>query len=775
MNKSLHAVTLASLAAWALLLGTGCPPKGPTTSDGTPGCDPAATRVGLDCNDPEVRSALTLLRSMSVEEKVQQMSGPVYNPNNMFDQGSNARLGIPGYLFMDGPRGVRWYNSTYGTTVYPVAAARAATWNPELERRIGKAMADEMRYLGRHILLAPTINQVSHPRWGRAQESYGEDSFLLGTFGASFITGAQYDPGVADPLDPDQVVQANYRVQACAKHLAANNIEDTRIYVNAVLDERTMREVYLPHFKKAVDAGVSCTMASYNRVNGSYSGESTALVRDILKTGWGYKGWVVSDWFAKGNTLTSPPAGLDIEMPFSEGSCPSIFDCTYFYGTRLVQAIGAGQVDVKLVDEAVLRILYAKVHFGVIAHPVGWTPWLTKSDATQALALKAAEQGIVLLKNGPTAALGDDVLPLSRAATSKIAVVGKFSNSENMGDKGSSDAKVVDGELVITPWEGVMAAMGATNTSKSTCGAAAKCALTFEDVAGNEAAIQASDVVVVVAAYFYADLARSPSGEEGEWKDRVSMALPQRDLTNIASAVALKASNPAMKVIVVLKSGGAVIVNPWEGQVDGIVMAWYAGMKEGTALGEILFGDVNPSGKLIQSFPVAEADLPPFSNVTTGDVDYGYYHGYRWLERQGTAPKYPFGYGQSYTTFAYSNLQVTTPAIPDTGVVNVTVDVENTGPVTGSEVVQLYVGFGNTALSDTWGRPQKELKAFARAEDIAPGATRTVSLQVKASDLAYWNVTTRQMTVEKMAYPIYVGPSSSSTDPNMQTGTFTIQ
>ncbi len=773
MSKPLNAVTTAALVAGAVLLGTGCPPKGPTNAAAS-SCDPAAAKIGLDCKDASVAAAIGLLRSMSLEEKVQQMSGPLYNPNNMFDQGSNTRLGIPGLLFMDGPRGVRWYNSTYGTTVYPVAAARAAGWDPELERRIGKGMAQEMRDLGRHVLLAPTINQVMHPRWGRAQESYGEDTYLLGAMGASFIQGAQYDPKVADPLDPGQAVEDTYRVQACAKHLAANNIEDTRIYVNAVLDERTLREVYLPHFKKAVDAGVSCVMASYNRVNGSYSGESTALVRDILKTGWGYQGWVVSDWFAQGKTLSSPVAGLDIEMPFSEGTCPSIFDCTYFYGTRLVQAVNAGQVDVRLVDEAVLRILYAKERMGLLAHAPAWTPWLTKSDATQALALRSAEEGIVLLKNGPTAALADDVLPLSRTATNKIAVVGKFANSENMGDKGSSDAKVVDGSLVITPWEGLSAALPATNTSRTDCGGAAKCALTFETVAGNEAAIQDSDVVVVVAAYFYADLARSPSGEEGEWKDRVSMSLPQRDLDNIAQAVALKAAHPAMKVVVVMKSGGAIVVNPWEGGVDAILMAWYAGMKEGTALGEILFGDVNPSGKVVQSFPVAESDLPPFDNTTTGDVDYGYYHGYRWLERQGIAPKYPFGYGQSYTTFAYSNLQVANPALTAAGTLDVTVDVQNTGPVTGSEVVQLYVGFASTAVADAWGRPRKQLEAFARAADLAPGEKRTVSLHVKAADLAYWSVAAQQMTVEKMAYQLYVGPSSSSTDPNMKTGTFTI-
>lgn len=784
MRKTLPAARGALLAG-ALLLGTvGCPPKGPANQSAS-SCDPAADKVGLDCDDPEVQSALTLLRSMSVEEKVQQMSGPTFNPNNMFDQMANARLGIPGFKYMDGPRGVRWYNARYGTTVYPVAAARAASWDLELERRIGKGMAREMRHLGRHVLLAPTINQVSHPRWGRAQESYGEDSFLLGAMGSAFITGAQHDPTVADPLDPDQPIESTYRVQACAKHFAANNIEDTRVYVSALVDERTLREVYLPHFRKAAEAGVSCVMASYNRVNGSYSGESTALVRDVLKTGWGYKGWVVSDWFAKGKTLTSPVAGLDVEMPFSEGVCPSIFDCTYFYGTRLVQALASGQVDIKLVDEAVLRILYAKVHFGVIAHaPVADdapppTPWLTLSEETQALALQAAREGIVLLKNGPTAALGDDVLPLSRASTSKVAVVGMFANTENTGDWGSSNAKVGDPSLVITPWEGLSEALGAPNhldpVNATGCVAGSKCAVTFTSVAGNEAAIQDADVVVVVGAYYYADLARTPSGEEGEWKDRVSLSLPPRDLANITNAVALKTANPALRVVVVLKSGGAVVVDPWLGGADAVVMAWYAGMKEGTALGEILFGDVNPSGKLVQSFPAAEADLPAFDNVTTGDVAYGYYHGYRWLERQGTAPRYPFGHGQSYTTFAYSNLLVANPQLTETGTLNVTVDVQNTGPVAGSEVVQLYVGFGNTAVADTWARPAKELKAFARVADLAPGATRTVSLQVKASDLAYWNAASGRMTVEKMTYPLFVGPSSSSTDPNMKTGTFTIQ
>lgn len=787
MKATLRSIWPLPAAALALALGA-CPPGDEflgedtltpptdttTTTDGTTtdtatevdvvdDCDPLARRANL-CGSPSVAAALSFVRTMSLEEKVQQMSGPAYNPNNMFDQESNERMDIPGYLYMDGPRGVRWYNSDYGTTVFPVSMARAASWNPELERRIGRAMAKEMRYVGRHILLAPTINQVSHPRWGRAQESYGEDTLLLGEMGAAFVTGAQHDPNVVDPTDPDTPAEATYRVQACAKHFAANNIEDTRIHVNAVVDERTLREVYLPHFEAAVKAGVACVMASYNRVNGSYSGYSRALLRDILKEEWGYGGWVVSDWFAKGNTLSSPEAGLDIEMPFSSGPFPDIFESAYFYGAALVTAVQNDLVDEDDVDEAALRIVHSKIAFGVTTHDVGWTPWLTKSDPAQALALDAARQGMVLLKNGPARALDDDVLPLDVATLDKIAVVGKFANSENMGDKGSSDAKVVDGELVITPFEGIRDALDLEG----------KTTVTYEAIAGREADVGAADVVVVIAAYYYADLARSSSGEEGEWKDRTSMRLPQRDLDNIAAAVALKSGNPDLKVVVVMKSGGAIDVSSWIDGVDAVVMAWFGGMKEGTALAEILFGQVNPSGRLPQSFPMAEADLPAFDNTSVGDVAYGYYHGYRWLDRQGKAARWPFGFGLSYTTFAYDNLVVADDTIAPDGTLSVTVDVTNTGPVTGSDVAQLYVGYSRTAVDDAWGRPVKQLAAFARVDDLAPDEKRTVTLTVPARRLAYWDPDADAWRVEAMEHELFVGPSAAADDPNVLEDTFTV-
>lgn len=759
---------MSALRLSCCLLALAC--AGCSSCDGTPSgdggvpCDPLIVRAHLDCESPDVLAAQQLMRSMSLDEKVQQMSGPPYNPNNMFDQEDNERLDVPGFLYLDGPRGARWYNSDYGTTVFPVAAARASTWDLALERKVGRVMARELRSLGRHVLLAPTLNQVTHPRWGRAQESYGEDSFLLGEMGAAFVEGVQHDPSVADPSSPEQLPEDDYRVQACVKHFAANNIEDTRIYVNAVLDERTLREVYLPHFKRAVGAGASCVMTSYNRVNGSYNGYSKDLVRDILKDEWGFPGFVITDWFAKGQTLTSPVAGLDVEMPFSSGTFPSQFDSAYFYGNALSTAVKNGQVKESLIDEAVLRILYAKLHHGLLKHPVGWRPWLTKSDEAQALALQVAREGLVLLKNGPTNDLADDVLPLDRHAVTRVSVVGKFANSENMGDKGSSDAKVVDGSLVVTPFEGIAAVFEGDAATVNT----------FPEVAGHEAAIGSADLVVVVGAYFYADLARSSSGEEGEWKDRESLRLPQRDLDNIAAAVALKGTHPGLEVVVVLKSGGAVLVNDWVDGVDAVVMAWYDGMKEGTALAELLFGDLNPSGKLCQSVPRRESDLPPFLNAVTGDVAYDYFHGYRWLEKHGLAPQYPFGFGLSFTRFEYSNLRLENRSIAADGTLQVSVDVKNAGPRAGDEVVQLYVGFGSTAVADGWGRPVKQLAAFTRLS-LAPGETKTATLFVKAADLAYWDVSNHQWAVERMTYELFVGPSSDSNDLQMRTTTFDVQ
>jgi beta-glucosidase len=752
----------------------------------------ALERSNLDPASPEVQQALALVGQMSIEEKVQQMSGPAFNLNNQYTQDDNVRLGIPGWRHIDGPRGVRWYNTDVGTTVYPVSECRAATWDRELERFVGKAMADESRMLGRHLLYVPYVNQVMHPRGGRSQEGYGEDTFLIGEMGLAAVKGVQYDPAVADPTDPDQVIDATaYIVQSTAKHIAANNIENQRTYVNAVLDERTLREVYLPHFKKLVDGGVSVILEAYNRVNGEYSCYSKHLMRDILKDEWKFKGWVLSDFFANGDTNASPPAGLDTEMPFSSGPIPSLFSKTYFYGPNLVTAVNSGLVDVSYIDESALRHVYAKIHFGAMtkwqhtttepwtAIGANWQPRHTKSEHNQLLALRAAREGMVLLRNGASRALSDDALPLDRSTITRIGLAGKFAAGELTGDRASSDAKVMDSELVITPLEGLNTGLPGDNdvsVSKTSCVGATKCVFAYETIdAASQAAFAAADAIVVIAAYYPSDLGRAVAGEEGEWKDRVSMDLPQRDLDNIAAAVAMKASKPGLKVIVVMKSGGVPVVHSWVGGVDAVIQSWYAGMREGQALSEIIFGEVNPSGKLTQSIPQLESDLPPFNADTVGDVNYDYYHGYRWLDKHGKTPEYAFGFGQSYTTFEYSNLQVQTPTVSETGTVQLTVDVKNTGSRAGSEIVEAYVGFDNTAVNDTWGRPKKQLFGFARAADIAPNETRHVAISIDVKELGYWDAGSSTTKVEKMVHQLYVGPSSDLSDPQMKSSTFTVQ
>lgn len=758
MRRKNHTKPLASvfcvLTGIAAVIG-GCTSSLPGnggdggTGGSNGGCDnPLFEKTNL-CDSPYAEEAEQLLQQMSLEEKVQQMSGRDFDPTNYFNQDDNERLGIPGFLYMDGPRGVRWYNNEYGTTVFPVSEARASSWDLDLEQRIGTACAEEMRYLGRHLFLAPTINQVTHPRWGRAQESYGEDSFLLGEMGAALVRGVQHDPD-----------EGTYRVLACVKHYAANNVEDPRIYVNAVLDDRTLREVYIPHFKKSVDAGAACVMASYNQVNGDYACYNSELLRDILKEEWKFTGFAISDWFAKGETNRSPLAGLDIEMPFSSGLFPEIFDSEYFYGPQLVSAVTQGTVNDDFVDEAAFRILHAKAAFGILDNEPIFEPLRTKSIENQTLALEAAREGMTLLKNGPQRGLDDDVLPLNAGSISKVGVVGFYADLLNTGDHGSSDAKVQDDELVITPYEGIR-----DHFSGET--------VTYQDVAGNESNLEDANVIVVVTAYWPADLQRTPQGEEGEWKDREGMALVGRDLTNISNALALRNDNPGMRVVVVAKSGGS-IVGDWIDDVDALIMAWFGGMREGQALAEILFGDVNPSAKVVQSFPFEESDLPPYDTSNTGDMPYDYYHGYRLLDKEGVTPRYHFGFGLSYTTYAYSNLTVTESTIASNGTLEVKVDVQNTGPATGTEVVQLYVGFDNTAVSDQWGRPVKELRAFARLEDIGSGETRTATLTVDAADLAYWNTSSNAWEVESMEYQLYVGPSSDVADPNMQTGSFTV-
>ncbi len=636
----------------------------------------------------------TLLAHMTLAEKVEQMHGA--SLTGVAHTAPNVSRGIPGLVMVDGPRGV---GVTLGrATAFPVGAARGATWDPALEERVGEAIGTEARAKGVDMILAPTINLLRHPRWGRAQETYGEDTVHVGRMAVGFIRGAQR------------------HVIASAKHFAGNTIEATRFSVNVSVDERTLREVYLPHFRMAVQQGhTGSVMSAYNKVNGQYCGENVHLLHDVLKEDWGFKGFVESDWvFGTRSTAPAANAGLDIEMP-----APIRY-------LKLADAVMAGQVSIATINAAVRRILRAQFCFRLDTDPPVPDPSQVETPAHQELARQVAREAIVLLKNDGGA------LPLERAQVGSIVVVGELAATANLGDLGSS---TVVPSASIAPLDGIRAAAGTVPVTYLPGPTLS---------ADDQATIGAAGVAVVVVGLDYRD--------EGEGQiaagDRQGLALP-RDQDQLVSAVA--ALNP--RTVVVLEGSGAITI-PWADAVAAVVMAWYPGEEGGAAIAEVLFGDVTPSGKLPVTFPRAEADLPPFDDVSL-EVTYDYYHGYRYLDRHGTEPLFPFGFGLSYTTFRYAHLTVSPPTISAHGRVRVTADVTNTGAVPGDEVAQLYVGYQGSRVD----RAVRDLKAFARIH-LAPGETRTVPFDLQAADVAFWDSAVGAFVAEPITYEVHVGSSS---------------
>jgi len=686
-----------------LIVGWGC--------GGEPRPKTATEAVHAYCGDDYVsveRRIDRLLRRMTLDQKSEITVGQFVSP--VWHVPGVDELGIPPFVMIDGPRGVA-ASSGDVATAFPVGIARGASFDPDLERRVGQAIGREVRASGRNVLLAPTVNVLRHPRWGRAQETYGEDPYHLGIMGTAFVEGAQAE------------------VPVTLKHYAVNSIENTRLSVDVTVDERTLREVYLPHFQRIVrDGHVASVMSSYNSINGAYASENATLLREILKNEWGFAGFVVSDWGGTiGNTATenhtvrAAMAGLDLEM-----FAPNI------YGTRLVEAVLEGALDESVVDDMVRRVLRAKFCFELDSNPPVRDTSLLGSDEARALAREAAERSIVLLRNEGGA------LPITRGAGTTIVVAGPLANAENLGDTGSSD---VETSGIVTALEGLVAeAQGSTVTHVATT----------TDPA-DELAIAAADVVIVVAGLTAVDEGEAALGAG----DRTSLALPPAQQQAIVDAAALSS-----KVVVVLEGGSALTLGSLVDDVEAIVMAWYPGVEGGNAIARVLYGDVNPSGRLPLVFPVAESDLPAFDNVSTS-VTYGYLHGYRYLDTNATAPLYPFGFGLSYTSFAYGALVVEQDgedAYGGSSVIHASVDVTNTGARSGRETVQLYVGRPDSTVSP---RAPRDLRAFAQVE-LAPGETRRVTLDVPLADLGFWDVGSHAFVVEPTTYRFEVGGSSRS-------------
>ena len=639
-----------------------------------------------------------LLGAMSLEEKVEQMHGSsLVAVDGIYHTPDNPRLGIAGFGMVDGPRGVRAGHAT----AFPVAAARGASWDRDLERRVGEAIGAEAAAKGANVILAPTMNVLRHPAWGRAQETYGEDPTHIGAMAVAFIEGAQE------------------HVLASAKHFAANSIEDTRLDVDVTIDERTLREVYLPHFERAVREGhVGSVMSAYNSVNGAYCSENATLLRDILKGEWQFEGFVESDWlFAVHSTTPSALAGLDVEMP-----APA------FYGAPLLAAARSGEVPSEVIDDAVRRGLRQKLRFGV-GTPPPFGVEVVESAEHRALAREAAQKSIVLLENRGGA------LPLDETSLGSLAVVGSLASVANLGDRGSS---AVTPTSAVSPLEGLETALGA--------GRVTHVGLDDSLSAADIAAVAAADAAVVVVGLTADDEGESLGVTGG---DRDSLGLSASHQALIAAVAAVQP-----RTIVVLEGGSAVTVQGWSDSVAAILMAFYPGQEGGHALADLLLGVVAPSGKLPVTFPVDAADLPPFDHVSHA-VTYDAFHGYRRLDRDGTAPLYPFGHGLSYTTFDYGSLTLDAATVGAGDTLVAHFELTNSGTRVGEEVVELYVRAPGVSVE----RAVRVLAAFERVP-LAPGASTTVTLEVPIGELAYWNVADHAFALEPGSYTVEVGRSS---------------
>lgn len=673
-------------------------------------------------------TADSLLHEMSMDEKMEQLRGGGLStgirmgvrfvlfkhsrPFPLFYSGLNKKRGIPPIAFSDGPRGI----TVSSSTGFPVAMARGASWDVDLERRVADAMGKELRASNSNFFGGLCINLLRHPGWGRAQETYGEDPFLLGEMGVALMEGVQ-----------------RHHVMACAKHFAANSIENSRFYVDVQMDDRTLHEVYLPHFKKVVDSGVASIMSAYNRLNGTYCGENTKLLTGILRDQWGFEGFVISDFVwgvheAEGGLK----AGMDIEMPVEK-----------FYTTKKVSnLIDEGVLSQELIDDRVRRVIKTKLAYISSPDLMDYESVDIAGPEHIKLALESAEKSMVLLKND------GNTLPLVKDSIRKLVVVGSLASEINTGDHGSSYVKP---PYVVTPLDGIRKALDQHAE-----------VLFFDgsDVEAAGSAAKDADALVIVAGYRYNDegeyVINDPSKEGARVKeggDRESLRLKPEDEKLILD---LSPSNP--KCIVALVGGSAVIMENWNASVPSILMTWYAGMEGGTALANILFGDANPSGKLPFTIPGTEKHLPLFDPFAK-KARYDYYHGYTLFDKMELEPAFPFGFGLSYTRFDFEGLEIDQPELSGDGVLIAEINVSNCGHRAGEEVAQLYIGFGNSKVD----RPVKLLRGFQKVA-LQPGETKRLRFEVPAGDLAWYNPDTGQWEIEVMEYRLYIGNSSSDHD-----------
>jgi beta-glucosidase len=646
-----------------------------------------------------------LIKKMSLEEKAAICTGA-----SPWATTPVERLGIPELSFSDGPHGVRkvadvndFITGSLPATCFPTASCTASTWDVDLIHSMGQALAEECMALGVDVVLGPGTNMKRTPLCGRNFEYLSEDPYLAGKMAASFINGVQ-SKGVGTSL----------------KHFATNNQETRRMTISSDIDERTLREIYLPAFESAVKAAQPWTvMCSYNKLNSIYASENHKLLVEILKNEWGFNGFVISDWGAVHDRVAALKGGLDLEMP----------------GPRerrvkaVVEAVRSGTLSEAVLDDSVGRIL------GVVLKAAKTTKRGTFNKETHhALARRVAAEGMVLLKN-------NGILPLKNQHN--IAVVGRSAKEAYFQGGGSSH---INPTQLDSPFLELQKLSGDAYLSYTEGYPDDDC---FDQALIDKAVENAGTADV---ALLYIAL---PKAKESEGYDRSDLDLTTQQVALIKAVTAVQP-----KTVVILNNGAPVVMSEWIDCTSAVLEAWMMGQAGGGAIADVLFGKVNPSGKLAETFPLKLVDTPAHINFPGGndEVFYGegIFIGYRYYDARETRVLFPFGFGMSYTTFKYSNPKVSASNFKDVDGLNVSVDLTNTGKLQGKEVVQVYVHDHESRLV----RPPKELKGFVKVE-LKPGETKTVILALDFRAFAYYHPGYKQWITEDGQFDILIGASSN--------------
>lgn len=701
------------------------------------------------CNNQQPTSTSNKSNSQKIEEKIDSLLAEMtlaekvkmIHASSSFTSGGIERLGIPEIIYSDGPHGVRrehgrdWEidKNVYDSSTYlPVGISLASTWNPDLGYKFGQVLGSEARFRGKDVILGPGLNIIRSPLNGRNFEYLTEDPYLNAQFVRGYVKGVQ-ENGVA----------------ACAKHYIANTLEFQREQVDVQMSERALREIYLPGFKAAVEEDVFTIMAAYNKFRGEYCAHSTYLLDTILKNEFGFEGILVSDWNAVKNTEKAAKAGVDVEMgtdlmmlgkglPLNYGK--------FFLGDTLIKLVEAGAIDQSFIDSKVERILKVMFKIGIFDENRPTGEYNTK--AHQATAKAIADEAIILLKNE------ENLLPLSKEKIKKIAVIGANANRKQAGGGGSSQVKAY---YEITPLQGLKNLLGKQVEISFGEG--------YEITRDNSVNIKLrqealeiakdADAVIYVGGWIhgYSD-EWNDNAYDAEIIDKVSMILPfgQNELIE-----GILSTNP--NTVVVMVGGGPVDMTTWLDQTKALIQAWYPGMEGGNSIAQVIFGEVNPSGKLPIALPKKLEDSPAHSLAQYPDenliIDHkeGVFVGYRYFDTYGITPEFPFGHGLSYTTFKFNNLEVT----KNQNGVAVSVEITNTGKVAGKEVVQVYVADNEAAVK----RPTKELKGFKKV-NLQPGETKQLAINLEKEAFMYFDEDQNKWVLENGAFEILVGNSSTN-------------